>query len=79
MIEDRSYTFKEFTEQAGTIRTRPGHVSADNVWETVTMLQSKIEQGMDKDRAIRRLQTTIKLYCLGVTAKDVVGLETQDE
>ena len=66
-------------KQTGVIRTSPSSVSADNVWETVQLLNSKVEQGMDKDRAIRRLQATIKLYCLGVTAKDVVGLETYDE
>ena len=53
-------------EQTGTIRTRPNYVSADNVWETVSYLQSKVEQGMSKDRAIQLLQASIKLYCEGL-------------
>ena len=53
-------------EETGTIRTRPDDVSADNVWETVQFLNSKVEQGMPKGRAIQLLQATIKLYCEGL-------------
>jgi len=42
--------------------TKPGHVSADDCWQTILMLASQVERGRSIASAIDRIEMTIHHY-----------------
>lgn len=48
--------------RSGVLRTWPKHVSAEDVWDTIHLLEEKMAEGMPIERTIDLLKNTLHCY-----------------